>query len=55
MVDIACGRGRHSCMLAKMGFDVTGFDISFESIDYANQFCPKGLFRRERHFKFLPA
>jgi len=38
MVDIACGRGRHSCMLAKMGFDVTGFDISFESIDYAKQF-----------------
>jgi len=35
MVDIACGRGRHSCMLAKLGFDVTGFDLSFESIDYA--------------------
>jgi len=38
MVDIACGRGRHSCILAKMGFDVTGFDLSFESIDYAKQF-----------------
>lgn len=38
MVDSACGRGRHSCILAKMGFDVTGFDLSFESIDYAKQF-----------------
>jgi len=35
MVDIASGRGRHSRMLAKLGFDVTGFDLSFESIDYA--------------------
>ena len=41
MVDIACGRGRHSCMLAKLGFDVTGFDLSFESIDYAMQFVQK--------------
>jgi len=38
MVDVACGRGRHSLMLAKKGFDVTGFDICFESIDHANQF-----------------
>ncbi len=42
MVDIACGRGRHSCILAKMGFDVTGFDLSFESIEYAKQFVRKG-------------
>jgi len=41
MVDVACGRGRHSCMLAKLGFDVTGFDLSFESIDYAMQFVQK--------------
>jgi len=43
IVDIACGRGRHSCILAKMGFDVTGFDLSFESIDYANQFRSDNL------------
>jgi len=43
IVDIACGRGRHSCILAKMGFDVTGFDLSFESIDYANQFGSDNL------------
>lgn len=38
MLDVACGRGRHSCILAKMGFDVTGFDLSFESIENAKQF-----------------
>jgi SAM-dependent methyltransferase len=38
MLDVACGRGRHSCLLAEMGFDVTGFDLSFESIEYAKQF-----------------
>ena len=38
IVDVACGRGRHSCILAKMGFDTTGFDLSFESIEYAKQF-----------------
>ena len=38
MLDIACGRGRHSCILARMGFEVTGFDLSFKSIEYARQF-----------------
>ncbi|MFI5187096.1 MAG: class I SAM-dependent methyltransferase [Chitinophagales bacterium] len=38
MLDVACGRGRHSRLLAEMGFDVTGFDLSFESIGYAKQF-----------------
>ena len=38
MLDIACGRGRHSRFLASKGFDVTGIDISFDSISYAKQF-----------------
>jgi SAM-dependent methyltransferase len=38
MLDIACGRGRHARFLASKGFDVTGIDISFESIAYAKQF-----------------
>lgn len=37
MLDIACGRGRHSRFLASKGFDVTGIDISFDSIAYAKQ------------------
>ncbi len=38
MLDIACGRGRHSRMLAAKGFDVTGFDLSRDSIVFAKQF-----------------
>lgn len=38
MVDIACGRGRHSRYLAEKGFDVTGIDLSPESIAFAKQF-----------------
>ncbi|MEX0636924.1 MAG: class I SAM-dependent methyltransferase [Ferruginibacter sp.] len=32
MLDVACGKGRHSMQLAKKGFDVTGIDLSEESI-----------------------
>jgi len=32
MVDVACGKGRHSKFLASRGFDVTGIDISPDSI-----------------------
>ena len=35
MLDVACGKGRHSKALAEMGFDVTGIDISFPSIEEA--------------------
>ncbi|MEO8961478.1 MAG: class I SAM-dependent methyltransferase [Ginsengibacter sp.] len=32
MLDIACGRGRHSIQLAQMDFDVTGIDLSENNI-----------------------
>jgi SAM-dependent methyltransferase len=35
---VACGRGRHSKFLAAKGFDVTGIDISIDSINFARQF-----------------
>ena len=37
MLDIACGRGRHSRFLAEKGFSVTGIDISFASIAFAKK------------------
>ncbi len=37
MLDVACGKGRHSKALAEMGFDVTGIDISFTSVDEAKE------------------
>ncbi len=43
MVDIACGRGRHSKFLATKGFDVTGIDISVDSIAAAKVFEQENL------------
>ena len=37
MLDIACGRGRHSRTLSSMGFDVTGIDLSPSSIEFAKK------------------
>ena len=37
MLDVACGKGRHAVQLARLGFDVTGIDLSGESIDVAKQ------------------
>lgn len=46
ILDLACGRGRHSVFLNSLGYDVTGVDLSEESIAYAKQFEKEKL-----HFK----
>ena len=38
IMDLACGKGRHSIYLNQKGFDVVGLDLSKESIQYARQF-----------------
>lgn len=38
MLDVACGKGRHSIQLAGKGFDVTGIDLSDDSINDALQY-----------------
>lgn len=38
ILDLACGRGRHSKYLFRKGFDVTGVDISEQSIAYAKEY-----------------
>jgi 2-polyprenyl-3-methyl-5-hydroxy-6-metoxy-1,4-benzoquinol methylase len=38
MLDVACGKGRHSKTLASMDYQVTGIDISEDSIEFAKQF-----------------
>ncbi|WP_354331892.1 class I SAM-dependent methyltransferase [Pedobacter sp. CG_S7] len=43
ILDIACGRGRHATYLQKKGYDVTGIDLSEQSIKYAQQFEQKYL------------
>ncbi len=38
MLDVACGKGRHSMQLASKGFNATGIDLSEDSITEALQF-----------------
>jgi SAM-dependent methyltransferase len=38
ILDLACGKGRHSIFLNELGYRVTGVDLSSESIAYAQQF-----------------
>ncbi|HRN98840.1 MAG TPA: methyltransferase domain-containing protein, partial [Flavobacterium sp.] len=37
ILDLACGKGRHSVYLNQLGFDVTGADLSANSIAQASQ------------------
>jgi SAM-dependent methyltransferase len=37
MLDVACGRGRHAVHLAGKGYEVTGIDLSIESINAARK------------------
>lgn len=37
MLDLGCGRGRHSVQLASKGFDVTGIDLAENSIRIARE------------------
>jgi cyclopropane fatty-acyl-phospholipid synthase-like methyltransferase len=43
ILDLACGRGRHSVYLNSLGYKVRGVDLSKNSIQYAKQFEKKGL------------
>ena len=46
ILDLACGKGRHSIYLNSLGYNVTGADLSESSIAYAKQFENETL-----HFK----
>ncbi len=43
ILDLACGRGRHSIHLYDKGYRVVGIDLSNNSIAYAKQFEKEGL------------
>lgn len=43
MLDVACGKGRHSRELAEMGFDVTGIDIAVPAISEALKYQADNL------------
>ena len=42
-IDIACGKGRHSIFINKKGYPVVGYDLSKESIAFANKSSKKDL------------
>lgn len=46
ILDLACGKGRHSIYLNSLGYDVTGADLSENSIQEASKFANETL-----HFK----
>ena len=43
MLDLGCGKGRHSVYLNEKGFEVTGIDLSDQSIEYCTQFENESL------------
>ena len=43
VLDLACGRGRHSIYLNKLGHNVIGADLSANSINYAKQYENENL------------
>jgi SAM-dependent methyltransferase len=53
MLDVACGKGRHSIHLSEKGFDVTGIDLSEDSINEALQ-NETGTLHFYRHDMRLP-
>lgn len=53
ILDLACGKGRHSRFLNNLGYQVTGVDLSPQSIAFAKQFENKNL-KFEEHDMSLP-
>jgi SAM-dependent methyltransferase len=43
ILDVACGRGRYSHILARHGFEVTGIDLAPSAIAFAQQFANEHL------------
>src|SRR5699024_3406489 len=53
ILDLACGKGRHSRYLNMLGYDVIGVDLSEQSIAYAKQY-ENNLLHFEVHNKLNP-
>ena len=43
ILDLACGKGRHSIYLSELGYDVTGADLSPKNIEAAKKYERPGL------------
>jgi 2-polyprenyl-3-methyl-5-hydroxy-6-metoxy-1,4-benzoquinol methylase len=51
---LACGKGRHSIYLNKLGYDVTGVDLSANSIKEASLFANEKLNLRLPTYAICP-
>ena len=43
ILDLPCGKGRHTLFLAEKGYTLTGADLSSASIDLAKSYAPEGV------------
>lgn len=43
MLDLACGRGRHALFLSQLGYFVTGLDLSYKNVTYAQELGNENL------------
>ncbi|WP_018341921.1 class I SAM-dependent methyltransferase [Cytophaga aurantiaca] len=43
ILDLPCGKGRHTLFLAEKGYTLTGADLSTASISLAKSYAPKGV------------
>ena len=53
ILDVACGKGRHAKYLNSIGFDVTGVDLSFNSIKYAKKYENKKLKFHQHDMRYI--
>jgi SAM-dependent methyltransferase len=53
VLDVACGRGRHSVYVNRKGYDVTGIDLSHSNIEFAKQFENERLHFFEHDMRHL--
>jgi len=49
VLDVCCGNGRHSRVLAEMGYEVTGVDLSSDLLNIAKK---RNTFHRIRYIKY---
>lgn len=51
VLDLGCGTGRHTFYLAKMGYKMTGVDLSGEMLAQARLKCPAAEFKKMNFIK----
>lgn len=47
VLDLGCGAGRHTLMLAQMGFEVSAIDFAKNSIDFTNELLANNSFKAD--------